>query len=274
MSQKFTAQQVIDRATELGIDLWVEGESLKIAAPSRVITPKILHVLNEYKPEIIPLLIVKAANEALELMDKLPETCVVCKRNINGWKADGLSDEVKAQLLAERWEYGEDATILYCQAHNPQQAAIEAMKCEVGPERLAVILHAGFGAGQIHIDPPGYTIDDRIQELLATETKSAPVVRTSSSTSAYDYTVQPDWSNHGFKRDENGQWHSTQKEREASNPRTVAAFVPDAGHKSYTRSDLDAMGIDLPDLMHQLDNENVARRVINDMSFITDLVEG
>lgn len=39
-----------------------------------------------------------------------------------------------------------------------------------------------------------------------------------------------------------------------------AVYVPDPGHVSYSRDDLDRMGISMMDLMRQLDAENVRKR--------------
>lgn len=97
-----------------------------------------------------------------------------------------------------------------------------------------------------------------------------------------DFTIQPDWTKHGFVKDEKGNWREKNRYEKELKEAALAAkkkklgivekvkeskagYTPDPGHVSYSHDDLAQMGLSMMDYMHQLDNENVARRALKDL---------
>ncbi len=104
MKKRFTAEQVLARASQLHIILGVEGEKLVIHAPDEALNEKIRAVLSEYKPELVAYL--KGQERAyLQKYEEGP----LCARCLD------LDRDNPVPALSE--PYTDD--FYYCERHHP-----------------------------------------------------------------------------------------------------------------------------------------------------------
>jgi len=99
--QRYDVPSILKRADELGIALYIEGDSLKIKAKPGVVTEKALTVIKAHKPAIIDYL--RAQPPALKAGPPLCATCMDA-----GVERPALSDDYEG--------------FMYCAEHHPGHA--------------------------------------------------------------------------------------------------------------------------------------------------------
>jgi len=158
--KSYSPQAILNRATDLGIALSVEDGKIVVAGSKESVTPKMLEVIRTHKPQLIAYLI--AQEREWQATTKMEEAlCATCF---------DLGIETPASV-----EY-ED--LMYCLAHHPSAPAPDdAMSREQFLEivgRLAAQIPSGCA---IHVDPPGFTIQDRAREIEREEYEQARLRR-------------------------------------------------------------------------------------------------
>lgn len=171
MSTRYTPRAIVARAQDLGVLLFVEQGNIKVKAPKGAISEKMRQVLTTHKADILTYLTtLQAMNTppvapapADDAGDELADTCADCSAPIEDQARD--------------WFYT-PAGVLYCKTCRDEATgerwpdSAQPMTREqvtASAQRIAAAIPDGCA---ISIDPPGYSIDDRVRDLLASVARS------------------------------------------------------------------------------------------------------
>jgi predicted metal-dependent hydrolase len=102
-TKRFTAEQIVARASQLHIMLGLEGDDLRVIAPKGAMNEKIRTVLNEYKPQLVAYL--KEQEQAYLKQHDITPLCATCL---------DIDRENTTPALPEPYN-----DLYYCEQHHP-----------------------------------------------------------------------------------------------------------------------------------------------------------